>query len=106
MAARGQGLFSLYSYIKHVKNLLVRNHWTDFNITWQKCSLGDPLSRFSLSQHDALKKQGHWGGQGYKIYTKILEQWAWLKLQKYANLFAQMSDIGPSWSSCMTLYQD
>ena len=26
------------------KNLLVRNHWTDFSIIWQKCSFGDPLS--------------------------------------------------------------
>ena len=43
MAARRQGLFSLYSYIKHFKNLFVRNHWTDFNITWQKCFFGHPL---------------------------------------------------------------
>ena len=38
MAARGGGgwggcLFSLYTYIENVKNLLVRHHWTDFNIT-------------------------------------------------------------------------
>ena len=32
---------------------------------------------------------GLWGGggggcgQGYKIYTKVLEQWTWLKLQQY-----------------------
>ena len=31
MAARGRGLFSLYIYIENFKNLLVRNHWTDFN---------------------------------------------------------------------------
>ena len=44
MAARGWGLFSLYIYIENLKeNLLVRNHWTDFSITWQKCFLGDPL---------------------------------------------------------------
>ena len=28
-----------------LKNLLVRNHWTNFNIILQKCSLGDPLPR-------------------------------------------------------------
>ena len=77
-------LFSLYSYIKHLKNLFVRNHWTDFNITWQTCSFGDPLSSFSSIRHDALKNMaargwvgGGGGGrrvQGYKIYTKILEQ--------------------------------
>ena len=45
MAARGRGLFSLYFYIENFKNLLVRNHWTSFNIILQKCSFGDPLPR-------------------------------------------------------------
>ena len=45
MAARGRGLFSLYIYIENLKNLLVRNHWTDFSIILQKCSFGDPLPR-------------------------------------------------------------
>ena len=45
MAARGRGLFSLYIYIENFKNLLVRNHWTDFNIILQKCSFGDLLPR-------------------------------------------------------------
>ena len=30
---------------KNLKNLLVRNHWTNFNIILQKCSFGDPLPR-------------------------------------------------------------
>ena len=34
---------------KTFKNLLVRNHWTDFNIIWQKCSFGDPLPRLFKS---------------------------------------------------------
>ena len=42
MAARGWGLFSLYIYIENFRKLLVRNHRTDFIITWQKCFLGDP----------------------------------------------------------------
>ena len=37
MTARGRGLFSLYIYIENFKNLLVRNHWTNFNIILQKC---------------------------------------------------------------------
>ena len=45
MAARGQGLFSLHIYIKNFKNLLVRNHWTDFNITLQKCFFCNLLPR-------------------------------------------------------------
>ena len=50
MAASGWGLFSLYIYLENFNNLLVRNHWTDFNITWQECFFGDPLPRlFKLS---------------------------------------------------------
>ena len=45
MAARGRGLFSLYICIESFKNLLVRNHWTDFHIILQKCSFGDPVAR-------------------------------------------------------------
>ena len=41
-----RGLFSLYIYIDNFENLLVRNHSTDFNITWQKCSCGDYPTRF------------------------------------------------------------
>ena len=39
MAARGRGLFSLYIYIENFKNLLVRNHWTDFNIIFSEMFL-------------------------------------------------------------------
>ena len=46
MASRGQGSFSLYIYIEKLKTLLVRNQWTDFNIIWQECVFGHPLSRF------------------------------------------------------------
>ena len=45
IAARGWGLFSLYIFIENLKNLLVRNHWTNFIITWQKCFHGDPVPR-------------------------------------------------------------
>ena len=44
-AARGRSLFSLYLERENFKNLLVRNQWTDFNITWQKSSFDDPLPR-------------------------------------------------------------
>ena len=57
MAARGRGLFSLYIYIENFKNLLVRNHWTDFNIILQKCSFGDPLPRL-FKQFGFVKKHG------------------------------------------------
>ena len=49
MAARGRGLFSLYIYIENFKNL-VRNHSTNFSISLQKCSFGDPLPRLKIVQ--------------------------------------------------------
>ena len=60
MAARGRGLFSLYIYIENFKNLLVRNHWTDFNIILQKCSFGDPLPRL-FKPFGFVKKHGRQG---------------------------------------------
>ena len=57
MAARGRGFFSLYIYIENFKNLLVRNHWTDFNILLQKCSFGGPLPRL-LKPFGFVKKNG------------------------------------------------
>ena len=52
------GLFSLYIYIEKCKNLLVRNHWTDFHIILQKCSFGDPLPRL-FKPFGFVKKHGH-----------------------------------------------
>ena len=60
MATRGRGLFSLYIYIENFENLLVRNHWTDFNIILQKCSFGDPLPRL-FKPFGFIKKHGHQG---------------------------------------------
>ena len=60
MAARRQGLFSLYIYIENFKNLLVRNHWTDFKIILQKCSFGDPLPRL-FKPFGFVKKHGRQG---------------------------------------------
>ena len=57
MTTRGRGLFSLYIYIENLKNLLVRNHWTDFHIILQKCSFGDPLPRL-FKPFGFVKKHG------------------------------------------------
>ena len=68
MAARGRGLFSLYICIENFKNLLVRNHWTDFNIILQKCSFGDPLSRL-FKPFGFVEKYGRQGaGLIFPIY--------------------------------------
>ena len=71
MAARGRGLFSLYIYIEKFKNLLVRNHWTEFNIILQKCSFGNPLPRL-FKPFGFVKKHGHQGaGAGLIFYIYI-----------------------------------
>ena len=70
MAARGQGLFSLYIYIENFKNLLVRNHWTDFNIILQKCSFGAPLPRL-LKPFGFVKKHGPQGAGLFSLYIYI-----------------------------------
>ena len=68
MAARGRSLFSLYIYIENFKNLLVRNHWTDFNIILQKCFFGDPLPRLFKPSGFVKKcgRQGGWRGRGWR----------------------------------------
>ena len=53
----GRGLFSPYIYIENFNDLLVRNHWTDFNLTLQKCFFCNPLSRLCKPSW-FIKKQG------------------------------------------------
>ena len=70
MAARGRGLFSLYIYIENFKNLLVRNHWTDFNTILQKCSFGNPLTRL-FKPFGFVKKHGRQGRGLFSLYIYI-----------------------------------
>ena len=70
MAARGRGLFSLYVCIENFKNLLVRNHWTDFNIILQKCSFSDPLPNCS-SHLDSSKNMAARGRGLISLYIYI-----------------------------------
>ena len=91
MAARGRGLFSLYIYIENLKNLLVRNHWIDFHIPLQKCSLGYPLPRFK--PFGFVKKHGRQGaGLIFPIYLyRKLKKSSCLKpLDRFPYNFAEM----------------
>ena len=64
----GGGLFSLYICIENFKNLLVRNHWTDFHIILQKCSFDDFLIRL-FKPFGFVKKHGRQGaGLIFPIY--------------------------------------
>ena len=77
MAARGRGLFSLYICIENFKNLLVRNHWTDFHMILQKCSFGDPVARL-FKPFGFVKKHGRQGGGG--AYFPYISLWKTLKI--------------------------
>ena len=91
MAASGRGLFSLYIYIEGFKTLLVRNHWTDFNIILQKCSFGDPLPR--LFKPFGLKKCGRQGAGLIfllYLYRKLKESSCQKPLDRFQYIFAEM----------------
>ena len=66
----GRGLFSLYIYIENLKNLLIRNHWNDCNIMWQKCSFGDPVPRL-FKPFGFVKKHGRQGAGLFSVYIYI-----------------------------------
>ena len=79
-----QGLFSLCIYIENFKNLLVRNHWTDFNIILQKCSFSDPLPRL-FKPFGFVKKHGRQGaGLIFLIYIYI-ENFKNLRVRNHWN---------------------
>ena len=93
MAAWGGGyLFSLYIYIENLKTLLVRNHWTVFNITWQKCSFGDPLPRFS-SRHDSSENMAARDRAFFCLYIYI---------ENFKNVLVinQWADFNITWQEC------
>ena len=84
-----RGLFSLYIYIENLKNLLVRNHWKDCNIMWQKCSFGDRFpynfaemflwwSSTKIVQAIWIRQKtwppGGWGLFSLNIYIEKLEK--------------------------------
>ena len=64
----GAGLIFPYIYIENFKNLLVRNHWTDFNIILQKCSFGDPLPRLFKPFGFVIKHGRQGAGLIFPIY--------------------------------------
>ena len=70
MAGRGRGLFTPYIYIENFNDLLVRNHWTDFNLTLQKCFLCNPLWGYA-SRHDSSKNRAARGRGLFSLYIYI-----------------------------------
>ena len=103
---QGRGLFSLYMYIENLKNLLVRSHWTDFNITWQECFFCNPQPRL-FKPSWFVKTHGHQGaGLIFPIYLYWkLEKSSCQKHWAYFNITSQKCFLGdplprlfkPSW---------
>ena len=91
-AAMGRGLFSLYIYIENFKNLLVRNHWTDFNIILQKCSFDAPLLRL-FKPFGFVKKHGRHGRGLFSIYICI-ENFKILLVRNH------LTDLNITWQKC------
>ena len=96
IAARGRGLLSLYISIENFKNLLVRNHWTDFINTWQKSFL---LTLNKIVQVIMICQKKHCrrvvGGEGGLISLYIY-------IEKFKNLLVrnQWTNFNIAWQEC------
>ena len=90
MAARGRGLFSLYIHIENFKNLLVRNHLTDFHIILQNFPLvilyQDCSSHLNSSKNMATRGRGL-----FSLYIYI---------EKFKNLL-----VRNHWTDCDIILQ-
>ena len=83
---------------KNLKNLLVRNHWTDFHIILQKCSFGDPLPSTKIVQAIWIR-QKTWppGGGAYFPYINYIENFKTLLIRNHwtdFNLILQKCSFG------------
>ena len=66
----GGAYFPYIIYIENLKNLLVRNHWTDCHKIWKKCSFGDLLPRLFKS-FGFVKKHGCQRAGLFSLYIYI-----------------------------------
>ena len=63
-----------FPYIENFKNVLVRNSWTEFNVTWQECCFGDLLPRLFKPSWYVKNHGPQWGGAYFSyISAKILK---------------------------------
>ena len=84
------GLLALYRDMKKfLKNLLLRNYWSDFEIISQKCSLGDPFQRCSRNFDPSINMAlGNGGFLHYRDMKKFLKN---LLLRNYWSDFEIIS---------------
>ena len=88
----GGAYFPYIIYIENFKNLLVRNHQTDFNIILQKCSFGDPLPRLFkpigfVKNHGRL---GAWLIFPIYLYRKLKKCSCQKPLDRFPYTYAEM----------------
>ena len=76
MALVNGGFLHYMDMKKSLKNLLLRNRWSDFEIISQECSFGDPLKKcsrnFDLSINMALGNGGFLHYMDMKKFLKNL----------------------------------
>ena len=102
IAARGRGLFSLSIDIEKFKNLLVRNHWTDFKIILQKCSFCDPLLRL-FKPFGFVKKHGRQGAGfifSIYLYRKLKKSSCQKPPDRFQYNFAEMCLLVIPYQDC------
>ena len=101
MATRGRSLFSLYICIENFKNLLVRNHWTDFHMILQKFSFGYPVARL-FKLFGFVEKTWPPGGRGlFSLYIYIENFKNLLVIKHWTDFNIILRNV-----SSMILYQD
>ena len=94
MTVRGWGLISLYIYIRHFKNHFV-NITAELFLWW-------PSFNIHFKPSWCMKKTWPLGCRAIKFIQKSESSELGLNFNsKFAKLFAQVSDIRPSWSSCL-----
>ena len=82
-----------FPYIENFKNLLVRNSWTEFTVTWKECCFGDLLPRlFKPSWY--VKNHGPQGGWGLFFIYICIENF------KILLVTYPMTDFNITWLEC------
>ena len=82
-------LVAMATKVKNFKNLLLKNHWSNFKIISQKWSLGGPLPKL-FKEFWYVKKHGRQGRGQFSLYGYI-ENFENLLLQNYWSNFKIIS---------------
>ena len=79
-----------FPYIENFKNLLVRNSWTKFNVTWQECCFGDLLPQAFMI------RQKPWPTVGWGLF------FIYICIENFKILLVTypMTDFNITWLEC------